>query len=183
MELYMRRAADAERARAPTFAAADAIDAPDEPRLGEDTRFRSDGSRAHHIADYIPPAELAALTARGGGGGDEGGGLAAARAAAEAAAAIRERLGADNKGHQLLSKMGWTEGAGLGAGGAGIVNPIAPVGNGGPHSTLGVGAGSGASGGGGAEGSGDIFEAYQKRMALGYKHRPNPLGNPRKAYY
>jgi splicing factor 4 len=181
MELYMRRAADAERARAPTFAAAD--DAPpDEPRLGEDSRFRLDGSRAHHISDYIPPAELAALTARGGAGGEGGGGMSAARAASEAAAAIRERLGADNKGHQLLSKMGWTEGAGLGAGGGGIVNPIAPVGNGGPHSTLGVGAGGGG-GGGDGEGSGDIFEAYQKRMALGYKHRPNPLGNPRKAYY
>ena len=29
----------------------------------------------------------------------------------------------------------------------------------------------------------DAFEQYRKRMMLGYKHRPNPLGNPRKAYY
>jgi splicing factor 4 len=29
----------------------------------------------------------------------------------------------------------------------------------------------------------DPFEAYRLRMQLGYKHRPNPLGNPRKAYY
>ena len=29
----------------------------------------------------------------------------------------------------------------------------------------------------------DIYEQYKKRMMLGYKHRPNPLGNPRKAYY
>lgn len=27
----------------------------------------------------------------------------------------------------------------------------------------------------------DPFEAYRKRMQLGYKHRPNPLGNPRKS--
>ena len=29
----------------------------------------------------------------------------------------------------------------------------------------------------------DAFEQYRKRMMLGYKHRPNPRGNPRKAYY
>ena len=29
----------------------------------------------------------------------------------------------------------------------------------------------------------DAFEQYRKRMMLGYKHRPNPLGNPRKSYY
>lgn len=29
----------------------------------------------------------------------------------------------------------------------------------------------------------DEFEQYRKRMMLGYKHRPNPLGNPRKQYY
>lgn len=29
-----------------------------------------------------------------------------------------------------------------------------------------------------AEGD-DAFETYRKRMMLGYKHRPNPLGNPR----
>jgi len=31
--------------------------------------------------------------------------------------------------------------------------------------------------------SDDIYEQYKKRMMLGYKFRPNPLGNPRKAYY
>ncbi len=29
----------------------------------------------------------------------------------------------------------------------------------------------------------DAFELYRKRMQLGYKNRPNPLGNPRKSYY
>lgn len=29
----------------------------------------------------------------------------------------------------------------------------------------------------------DMFEQYRKRMMLGYKYRPNPLGNPRKQYY
>lgn len=31
--------------------------------------------------------------------------------------------------------------------------------------------------------SDDIYEQYKKRMMVGYKHRPNPLNNPRKAYY
>lgn len=29
----------------------------------------------------------------------------------------------------------------------------------------------------------DAYTLYRKRMQLGYKHRPNPLGNPRKSYY
>jgi splicing factor 4 len=29
----------------------------------------------------------------------------------------------------------------------------------------------------------DPYEAYRKRMMLGYKYRPNPLGNPRRSYY
>ena len=29
----------------------------------------------------------------------------------------------------------------------------------------------------------DEFMQYRKRMQVGYKHRSNPLGNPRKAYY
>jgi splicing factor 4 len=166
MDLYMRRAAEADRSRAPTFATADAseeaLPAPDEHRV------RADGERAHHLVDYIPPEQLAAMS----GGGPEA--AAAAARAAAAAISARERLGADNRGHQLLSRMGWTEGAGLGADGAGRVEPVAAQSNG-PYSTLGVGAGS-------AGEDADIFEAYQKRMAMGYKYRPNPLGNPRKPY-
>lgn len=29
----------------------------------------------------------------------------------------------------------------------------------------------------------DEYTKYRKRMKLGYKYRPNPLGNPRKQYY
>lgn len=45
------------------------------------------------------------------------------------------------------------------------------------------GLGAGAGEGGKDEGPLDPFEAYRQRMQLGYKHRPNPLGNPRKSYY
>eukprot|EP00961_Rhodomonas_salina_P097799 1316093-Rhodomonas_salina.1 len=90
-----------------------------------------------------------------------------------------------NVGHKLLSKMGWKAGKGLGANENGKVAPVAEE----------VGAGersghlSGDMGGVGAkhtwslEGDEDMFEQYRKRMMLGYRHRPNPNGNPRKLYY
>lgn len=43
--------------------------------------------------------------------------------------------------------------------------------------------GLGAGGEGAASASDDPFENYRQRMMLGYKYRPNPLGNPRKQYY
>jgi hypothetical protein len=29
----------------------------------------------------------------------------------------------------------------------------------------------------------DMFDQYRKRMMLAYRFRPNPLNNPRRAYY
>jgi splicing factor 4 len=29
----------------------------------------------------------------------------------------------------------------------------------------------------------DAFDQYRKRMMLAYRFRPNPLNNPRRAYY
>lgn len=43
--------------------------------------------------------------------------------------------------------------------------------------------GRGAQAHGAVQEDDDEFEAYRKRMMLGYKYRPNPLGNPRKQYY
>lgn len=48
-----------------------------------------------------------------------------------------------------------------------------------PNSSLGLGA----VGQGEVTADDDIYTQYRKRMQLGYKHRPNPLGNPRKPYY
>lgn len=33
------------------------------------------------------------------------------------------------------------------------------------------------------EESDDAFDQYRKRMMLAYRFRPNPLNNPRRAYY
>lgn len=96
--------------------------------------------------------------------------------AAEVAAnanAIQE----DNIGHRLLKKMGWKEGEGIGGTQAGITAPIQASGV--KSDNRGVGSRTVHA----VSDGDDAFEQYRKRMMLGYKHRPNPLGNPRKEYY
>ena len=57
----------------------------------------------------------------GGGGAPQADPLAA-----EQAKALEEKIaiGKDNIGHKLLSKMGWTEGEGVGAAKSGITAPV-----------------------------------------------------------
>lgn len=130
--------------------------------------YRDDGSRGHHMQDFIPQEELAKFLAKTGD--------------AQAAQQLKEleqkkAIQADNIGHKLLQKMGWREGQGIGATGTGITAPIQA--NGQRNETLGLGAAAH----GEVTSEDDAFEQYRKRMMLGYKHRPNPLGNPRKPYY
>lgn len=137
-----------------------------------DARYRLDGTRGHHLGDFIPQTEMNAFLAKCGDPGAQ---------AAAAAAAIEARIGSDgnpNKGADMMRKMGWTDGRGLGASGAGAIDPLAAVGGQG-----GDRAGLGASDRAAPSERDDIYEQYKKRMMLGYKHRPNPLGNPRKDYY
>ena len=131
--------------------------------------YKEDGTRGHHMQDFIPQDELAKVLAKSGDA-----------AAQEHAKRIEEqsKISSDNIGHKLLSKMGWKEGSGLGAGSSGMAAPISASGN----SALekrGLGAKEHTQ----IEEGDDEFEQYRKRMMLGYKHRPNPLGNPRKSYY
>lgn len=86
------------------------------------------------------------------------------------------KLKEDNVGFQMLQKMGWSEGTGLGAQGAGITTPVAAQGN-----TEQRGLGQAKPGDLSAED--DEYEAYRKRMMLAYRFRPNPLNNPRRQYY
>ena len=131
--------------------------------------YKDDGTRGHHMQDFIPADELAKVLAKSGDA-----------AAQEHAKRIEEqsKIGSDNIGHRLLSKMGWKEGSGLGASGSGMEAPVSASG-----STALEKRGLGAKEHTQIEEGDDEFEQYRKRMMLGYKHRPNPLGNPRKSYY
>lgn len=130
--------------------------------------YKEDGRRGHHMSDYIPKEELDRFLAK------QGDPAAKARLAAQE---LANRIGSDNKGHQMLQKMGWTDGAGLGASQSGIATPI----NAGEVKQDNLGLGAELTHEVGEDD--DIYSAYKKRMMLGYKFRPNPLGNPRKQYY
>lgn len=72
----------------------------------------------HHIGDYLPPDELKKFMEQHDKkkrkDGDE-----------EPATDYQDKkLTEDNKGFQMLQKLGWKDGEGLGASGSGIVNPI-----------------------------------------------------------
>lgn len=119
------------------------------------------GKGKHHIGDFLPPEELEKFM--------------------EKYDALKEgrtpdlsdykeyKLTEDNVGYQMLQKLGWTEGQGLGADGGGIVAPVnkglQPVDNAG----LGQGRPDDVKAGD------DEYEAYRKRMMLAYRFRPNPL--------
>ncbi|PIA53639.1 hypothetical protein AQUCO_00900306v1 [Aquilegia coerulea] len=157
MEFYMKKAAQEERKRQPKLSN-DEMPPPASLQV----------KKGHHMGDYIPPEELEKFLASCND-------AAAQKAAKEAAE--RSKIQADNVGHKLLSKMGWKEGEGLGSSKSGRADPVM-AGNV-KTNNLGVGAAAPSE----VSPDDDIYEQYKKRMMLGYRHRPNPLGNPRKAYY
>uniref|UniRef100_A0A1I8M0S0 G-patch domain-containing protein n=2 Tax=Musca domestica TaxID=7370 RepID=A0A1I8M0S0_MUSDO len=123
----------------------------------------------HHIGDFLPPEELRKFMEQ-----------------YEAKKSNRQpdlsdykeyKLREDNIGFQMLQKLGWKEGQGLGQDGAGIVDPV----NKGPQreGNQGLGVSSSAT----PEDCDNEYDAYRKRMMLAYRFRPNPLNNPRRAYY
>ncbi|KAK2971530.1 hypothetical protein RJ640_017899 [Escallonia rubra] len=160
MEFYAKKAAQEERKRQPKQSK-DEMPPPASLQGGP-------GKRGHHMGDYIPQEELEKFMATCND-------VASQKAAKEAAE--RAKIQADNVGHRLLSKMGWKEGEGLGSSRSGIADPIM-AGNV-KKDNLGVGAAQP----GEVTPEDDIYEQYKKRMMLGYRYRPNPLNNPRKAYY
>lgn len=160
MEYYMKKAA-AEELRKPPKQTKDEMPPPA-------SLLPAPPKKGHHMGDYIPPEELEKFLASCND-------AAAQKAYREAAE--KAKIQSDNVGHKLLSKMGWKEGEGLGSGKTGRADPI-QAGNV-KLNNLGVGAEHP----GEVSSEDDIYEQYKKRMMLGYRYRPNPLNNPRKAYY
>ncbi|KAL8500753.1 hypothetical protein ACS0TY_020368 [Phlomoides rotata] len=158
MEYYMKKAAEEEKLRPPK-ASKDEMPPPASLQAPK---------KGHHMGDYIPPEELEKFLANCNDAETH-------KAAKEYAE--RNKIQADNVGHRLLSKMGWKEGEGLGSSKSGISAPVMAGDVKKDH--LGVGAQAP----GEVTSEDDIYEQYKKRMMLGYRHRPNPLNNPRKAYY
>ncbi|WCJ18966.1 SURP and G-patch domain-containing protein 1-like protein [Euphorbia peplus] len=163
MEFYMKKAAQEERKRQPKQSK-DEMPPPPSLQAGPAAL----GKRGHHMGDYIPQEELEKFLASCND-------VVAQKQARESLE--RSKIQASNVGHKLLSKMGWKEGEGLGSSRSGMSDPIM-AGNV-KKDNLGVGAHAP----GEVTAEDDIYEQYKKRMMLGYKYRPNPLGNPRKAYY
>ncbi|KAL4180500.1 hypothetical protein AMTRI_Chr13g125580 [Amborella trichopoda] len=159
MEYYAKKAAQEERKRPPKQSK---DEMPPPPSL------QAPGKKGHHMGDYIPQEELEKFLSACND-------AAAQKAAKEAAE--KAKIQADNVGHRLLSKMGWREGEGLGSHKSGRADPVM-AGNV-KLNNLGVGAEQP----GEVTPEDDIYEQYKKRMMLGYRYRPNPLNNPRKAYY
>uniref|UniRef100_A0AAY4EM64 SUGP1 protein n=1 Tax=Denticeps clupeoides TaxID=299321 RepID=A0AAY4EM64_9TELE len=127
------------------------------------------GKGKHFIGDFLPPDELEKFM--------------------ETFKALKEgrdpdyseykefKLTVENIGFQMLMKMGWKEGDGLGSDSQGIKNPV-------NRGTTAVGgAGFGIERPAELTSNDDEFDAFRKRMMLAYRFRPNPLNNPRRPYY
>ncbi|KAF8669358.1 hypothetical protein HU200_051699 [Digitaria exilis] len=161
MEFYAKKAAQEERKR-PLRQSKDEMPPP--PSL------QGPPKKGHHMGDFIPPEELEKFMARCND-------AAAQKATKEAAE--KAKIQADNIGHKLLRWVGgkFSAGEGLGSERRGRADPI--MAGDVKKDNLGVGAVKP----GEVTSEDDIYEQYKKRMMLGYRHRPNPLNNPRKAYY
>lgn len=160
MEFYMKKAA-AEDLRKPAKRSRDEMPPPASLQAPS-------AKKGHHMGDYIPPEELEKFLAKCND-------AVAQKVSKEVAE--RAKIQSDNVGHKLLSKMGWKEGEGLGSGKSGRADPVQAGAV--KLNNLGVGAEQP----GEVSAEDDIYEQYKKRMMLGYRFRPNPLNNPRKAYY
>ncbi|KAG5286186.1 hypothetical protein AALO_G00012000 [Alosa alosa] len=127
------------------------------------------GKGKHFIGDFLPPDELEKFM--------------------ETFKALKEgrdpdyseykefKLTVENLGFQMLMKMGWKEGDGLGSEGQGIKAPV-------HRGTTAVdGAGFGVDRPAELSKNDDEYDAFRKRMMLAYRFRPNPLNNPRRPYY
>ncbi|CAM9851816.1 unnamed protein product [Discosporangium mesarthrocarpum] len=85
-------------------------------------------------------------------------------------------IGEENVGHNMLKKMGWSEGTGLGSNRSGRVVPISGAGQmdkmgigGGPAKPVSTGVGEGAGAGGDKKLGGDAFEEYRRNKSYSFR--------------
>lgn len=123
----------------------------------------------HHIGDFLPPDELERFMEK----------YNALKEGREPDLSDYKefKLREDNIGFQMLQKLGWSEGKGLGSDGSGIVDPVNKASSRMENQGLGVEKPAEVNRGD------DEYDAYRKRMMLAYRFRPNPLNNPRRPYY
>ncbi|KAJ7420492.1 SURP and G-patch domain-containing protein 1 isoform X1 [Pitangus sulphuratus] len=127
------------------------------------------GRGKHFIGDFLPPDELEKFM--------------------ETFKALKEgrepdyseykefKLTVENIGYQMLMKMGWKEGEGLGSEGQGIKNPVSK------GTTAVDGAGFGIDRPAELTKEDDEYEAFRKRMMLAYRFRPNPLAGIKRCLF
>ncbi|XP_025152657.1 uncharacterized protein LOC105185798 isoform X2 [Harpegnathos saltator] len=119
----------------------------------------------HHIGDFLPPDELKKFMEQYN---------AVKQGKEPDLSDYKEyKLKEDNIGFQMLQKLGWSEGQGLGSEGSGRIEPVNKATN-----RL-DSAGLGAERPDGVSRDDDEFDAYRKRMMLAYRFRPNPLSSER----
>ncbi|CAG5130253.1 unnamed protein product [Candidula unifasciata] len=129
------------------------------------------GARGKHfLGDFLPPAELEKFMETFRVSLEEG-------REPDYSEYKEFKLTCENMGYQMLMKLGWKEGTGLGAKEQGITQPV-NKGN-----TTVEGRGLGIDRPANLTKDDDEFDAYRKRMMLAYRFRPNPLNNPRRPYY
>jgi len=128
------------------------------------------GQGNHHIGDFLPPDELSKFMAKFQA-------IKSGETYVEKSDYAEHKLNDDNLGFKMMQRMGWSEGRGLGSDGQGITAPINQGQKSGDKKGLGTTIPHDL-----REGD-DEFDAYRKRMMVAYRFRPNPLNNPRRAYY